>query len=560
MNRIYRRRRRTNYLLPFLVLVSIGVLIILGFQIFGMIFSVSKGDAIYYVAEGRSKLLPFGYTEWENTYNGVKFKLGDSVKTLSNGKGVISFYDGTLVRLDENTEVTLVDIAKNGEDQQILLSLERGNIWINKPKQKVIRKTDFVINTEYANYSITGTVFAISKNDQRETLRVLKGEVEVDILEEDEGTIRSIDTITVGIGQQVDLDQAVMNAYFNREQPSVKRAMDSDFAESDWYVWNELEDESPTDFANSKTGSQYQVEENSDKNDSEETDQEVNLSELDSPEIIEPEELDIVSEDDDFEIEGIAAEGTKQIVVKYKNEESEDYTKTLIENFDSDTGRFSYQIALEEDNIDFGKNVYRFIGVDEMSFETSPVTITIDYIAENEESEADTINDASASLIAPTVSTVGGENYSEDMVITDSSIVISGNVKGASSVYVNDYRLTRFSAGDNDWSYNASTAIGNLVPGENTFEIYATSEDGQKSAIETVTINYEPSTVSVVEDTVDNDEVVETSSENTNEAEESVVTDEQTVEAEESVVTDEQTVDDSNVKEEEGAEEIPQGF
>jgi hypothetical protein len=161
--RRYRRRSKPQFLIPFLALISVGVVFILAFQVWGFFFPNNKGDAVLYVAEGRAKVLPFGKSEWENTYNGAKIKLGDSVKMQTGSKGVVSFYDGTVMRMDQGAEVTLVDITKKSDYQEILLTLNKGNVWVNKPTKNVIRKTDFVINTNNASYSITGTIFDLEK-------------------------------------------------------------------------------------------------------------------------------------------------------------------------------------------------------------------------------------------------------------------------------------------------------------------------------------------------------------------------------------------------------------
>ncbi|MCC6643248.1 FecR domain-containing protein, partial [Candidatus Peregrinibacteria bacterium] len=231
-----------------MALITLGVFIILAFQLWGSFFPNAKGDAVFYLAEGRSKVLGFGTSEWENVYNGSKIKLGDSVKTLGNAKGVIQFYDGTVVRLDESTQVTLLDISKKDDYQEILLFLNSGKIWVNKPKQNVIRKTDFVINSNYASYAITGTVFDLEKNDE-EVLHVMRGQVQVDILENADGKMRTIESIPVGIGQQTTLSEAVMKEFYERKSPSVLGATDISFEDTDWYKWNVAEDDDPTDFS-----------------------------------------------------------------------------------------------------------------------------------------------------------------------------------------------------------------------------------------------------------------------------------------------------------------------
>ncbi len=494
--RRFRRRRKSNYLLPFLALISVGVILILGFQIFGGLFGSQTGDAVYYTADGRSKTLAFGQAEWETTYNGVKIKLGDSVKTLKNAKGVISFYDGTVVRLDEDTEVKLTDITKNDDDQKILLSLNRGSLWVNKPKERVIDKTDFVIQTDYAAYSITGTVFALEKKTSSESLRVMKGEVQVDITEEANGEVRVIENMAVGIGQEVNLDDAVMQAFYNRESPSVKKAISPDFRDSSWFKWNEKEDLAPTDYTGQVSSASPISDPSDDEDEAEEDDaDEAEKSDLAVPTISSPEETSIVSEEDEFEIRGVAAEGTQKVLVVQLLAGEVDEEKVLLNNYDADELNFSYDISLAQKNIKSGKNVYRFIGVDENARETEAVTVEIEYLGEDateesEDEEDDSANNAVGELSKPTVSKVAGKNYSSGMDVEDSAFSISGTISGADSVWVNDYQLSQFKEGDSEWTYNVNADWGNLEEGENEYEVYGTNFEGEKSEIVTIRINY----------------------------------------------------------------------
>ncbi len=249
--RRFRRRKRFSFLVPFLLIILLGVGVVFGMQLWNSFWEGKKGDAVFYLVEGRAKILPYGNKEYENLYNGVRIKLGDAIKVMNGGKGVIRFYDGTVARLDQDSEVILEDITKNDADQQILLRHNAGNLWVNKPRKSgVIRKTGFVINTNFAAYSITGTVFNLFKNTNQEILSVINGEVAIDILENNNGKMRAITQETVGIGQQAVLDEAVMKAFYERQNPSIKKAIDATFNTTPWFIWNTEEDENPTDYSN----------------------------------------------------------------------------------------------------------------------------------------------------------------------------------------------------------------------------------------------------------------------------------------------------------------------
>src|SRR5690606_15710570 len=71
-----------------------------------------------------------------------------------------------------------------------------------------------------------------------------------------------------------------------------------------------------------------------------------------------------------------------------------------------------------------------------------------------------------------------------------SPVTIVGSIKGAEKVVVNGYTLSQFTAGSTQWRYVASVDLGNLKPGDNTFEVYGIDPDGNKSDVVTFTITY----------------------------------------------------------------------
>jgi len=478
-------------LLPFVVLLSLGVFLILAFQLFGSFFPAAKGDAVFYLAEGRSKVLSFGTTEWENVYNGSKVKLGDSVKTLGNAKGVMTFYDGTVMRMDEDTQVTLVDINKKNDYQEILIYLNSGKVWINKPKQNVIRKTDFVINTNFASYAITGTIFDLEKAAE-EILHVIKGQIQVDIIENVEGKTRSIESIPVGIGQQLVLNDRVMQEYYSRKSPSVLGVLDPIFQTSDWYLWNNKQDENPTDFTKGVSTEILTDSENTPDN----TlggealgigDSVAERSSVKAPTLISPKSTNVVSSKDTQELSGSVAAGTKKLLLKQLLAGSDKVEKILINTLDTEKLTWSYFVSVQKGNLKPGKNVYEFVGIDENAKETTSLTVVIEYTA----AELDLANDR-AVLVKPALSTVDGKPYKEGMVVDKDAFILVGTAKGVDQMWVDDFQLSKFKASDSTWSYNVKTAFGNLKAGLNTYQIYGVSVDGKKSPILTVKINYKP--------------------------------------------------------------------
>lgn len=78
------------------------------------------------------------------------------------------------------------------------------------------------------------------------------------------------------------------------------------------------------------------------------------------------------------------------------------------------------------------------------------------------------------------------------MTITKDGFAINGTIQGADAIWVDDFKLNKFESGDTNWTYNAKVSYGNLLKGKNVFKVWGTTEDGKKSEVLSITINFEP--------------------------------------------------------------------
>ncbi|EKD92522.1 MAG: hypothetical protein ACD_28C00410G0008, partial [uncultured bacterium] len=73
------------------------------------------------------------------------------------------------------------------------------------------------------------------------------------------------------------------------------------------------------------------------------------------------------------------------------------------------------------------------------------------------------------------------------------TLTIAGSVGGgAESVYVNEFKLSKYQSGATSWSYYANSDYGNYALGENTYAVYAKDAQGNKTAVVTFKVIYEP--------------------------------------------------------------------
>ncbi len=136
--RKFNRKSPLDFILPFLILLSVGVVGILGYQIWQNWDKSGKADAYFYVVEGKAKVLPFGKAEWENAYSGTKILLGDSLKTSVLGKLAVVFFNGTVARLGNDTSATLNDLTKSFDSEKIVMNLNNGYLRSRDSKKTLV--------------------------------------------------------------------------------------------------------------------------------------------------------------------------------------------------------------------------------------------------------------------------------------------------------------------------------------------------------------------------------------------------------------------------------------
>jgi len=236
-----------NFFFPFLLLIIIGVTFVLAFQLFRVFFVSHEKDAVYmYVANGSASIKIWGTDEFSRAYSGTQILQGDEVKTSEDSRVVLKVFDGTLIRLSGDTYITFNEIYSDGGNNDVQIILNEGEVWVNKT-QATSSGTKFILTVGSLNVTPVGTVFNVSKNADKEVVRVIYGAVSIDVNSQDGGT--AVDHIDVDAGNEAVFDQERMTKFWAFQAPNVVTALAEDFKMTPWYAWNIGEDEAPTDFA-----------------------------------------------------------------------------------------------------------------------------------------------------------------------------------------------------------------------------------------------------------------------------------------------------------------------
>lgn len=247
----YRSRARSNrlvdYIMPFLIIIAVGVIIVLLFNLFKAIFAPqTTGDAFLHLESGSVQVKMFGTDSYFDLTSDALVMQGDELITSADSKVIIEFFDGTLMRFDGSTDIILEEID-DGDEPYIGMILVDGKLWFNKFHKSTGGTSIEVQMSNVVVKSDAGGVFEI-ENDFEEVVRVMKGDgVTVDVLYQDGAKV--IESENVGVGQEIVFSDAVLQKFWINQSPSVLTGLSDEFKETEWYLWNIAEDKKPTPFS-----------------------------------------------------------------------------------------------------------------------------------------------------------------------------------------------------------------------------------------------------------------------------------------------------------------------
>jgi hypothetical protein len=292
-----------------------------------------------------------------------------------------------------------------------------------------------------------GSIYEVENNSEQ-AVRVFNGntsDVSANVYSKD-GT-KVVETEKIGVGQEIVFSPAAFEKYWAFQSPSVLTAASDEFKLSPWYLWNTAEDKTPTVFEKSVNGNQF-VKAN--------------------PEVIVPATGTTVGADGSATMEPtvtpVSPEGTLPEGVEMKPGDATTSTSPVIPVTTGAVG-----------SIDTTKptDVAK-------SLTATPVTPT----------------KVTATLPKPTITSVGGVTTLDKdgyYVVKANPVTLTGSVAGGvTGVSVNGYKLTKFKAGDATWNYFANADYGLMKEGNNTYEVYAISANGDMGPSITVKVKYVP--------------------------------------------------------------------
>jgi hypothetical protein len=233
------RKRAHNYVLPFLVIVLLFGAIVLAWWGLNKVFlgdsqSTLNEKVFLNIEAGSAKAMTVGKSDWQNAPDKIYLYRGEGLKTGSDGRATLTFFDQSIMRLNTNSEVSFSSLKKQTESFDIQVNLKKGDAW-TKVERIVNPDSKFSITTDLLTIDTRGAVLSVTAPS---TVYVLQGNAQIGVKYDDS----VFKTYTLGVGQQFSLDPTKLESLKNGEDIETIFALSDEFKQTNWYGWNAKKD------------------------------------------------------------------------------------------------------------------------------------------------------------------------------------------------------------------------------------------------------------------------------------------------------------------------------
>ena len=444
----------------------------------------NSAEAVLEVKQGIAEFSLSGGEDdfWTKANSNQTLLQGDKLRTNGNGVVGVKIF-GSNIFLKPETEIEFSELTqtKKGE-KNVDIKLLSGEIWGKIVEDDFSSEEDshFIVTAQNSKIYARGTIFGISTNSRRDVIRLSRGNVDVDVSNED-GEVKNI---VVGVGQKLIVDEETFDKVKNGD--NVLEINDTEFVQSEWNLSN-LEQFYPQEAAKIRG----EIEKSAQKTNS--TSENENIDpDIESPIILSPaSESHIPASEDLVVVEGTVGESVFQVTVN-------GYTLTKFQPGDR---KWSYVASRKFGTMLPGENKYTVTAIRRDGKESAPTSVVVFY---------DGFNETDATKVSQNfkdsgVTKLDLNNFKKPEILkpiridltqpyqTSSEVVtISGIVDPKTNrVEINGFQLRKFQPGNTNFSYIANAKYGNMKKGENIYEVVAYGPDGKKSS-SSIKIIYTP--------------------------------------------------------------------
>ena len=250
--RIPSRKGGGRGLFPFLLLIILGVVVVLGFRLFTAFYGTGDDDGVFmYVVNGQAQLKLWGTEDFSKAYSGMKVLQGDELYVAKDSQVVVEFFDDVLVRVDGGTQVVFNEIYSDSGGVEIQLVLKNGAIWVNRTALEADGTEFLVLTDNVLVQPEVDAVFDVENIGGEEIVRVVYGSAVLDVYSRNGGTV--VDHVIVEAGTEAVFDNDKLERFWKFQAPNISSDLSEEFKESSWYLWNLQEDEDPSEFVVEQT-------------------------------------------------------------------------------------------------------------------------------------------------------------------------------------------------------------------------------------------------------------------------------------------------------------------
>ncbi len=507
-------RTAKDYVLPFLIIVSLGIVIILSFQLWGLTRDdgtggqfAQTGTASLDVTAGEVEVYLPAAEAWKLvTGSDIVMSDAEKVRTGKASTANLTFDDGTQLVLDASTEVTIVELSNTLRRRTAKVLLGRGNVWVTLG---TTGRSDFVLASDIVrvNASEGSYLLARSAEKSRTALSAVSGGANVTIFDpKKNGKDAELTTLIVEAGETAEVTTKHINLLRIGGTIDLVKPTPKDITSAEFYIAQTgpsiALDTDTTDAASSDN------ENSTDKIDKKVTTDSNDSAELPTmPIITKPIGSQLTTSDTKVTVTGTVDSATTA-KVQVSHNGGVPYT---LSSFEAGDTTWRYNASVDFDNLVAGTNTYEIVALAASGAKSPAATVTLIYEptaetpTDSPDATTEPVTQPSATTDTPSdtssgVPEVGGEVFGlpvvtfpvEGETYTTEPLKFEGTVPaGTEFVEVNGYRLSQGFTGGTTWWYNASTEYENLAIGENEYEIEAISTDGTRKSI-VLKFNYQP--------------------------------------------------------------------
>lgn len=367
-----------------LVITLVALLLVLRacISVAGSMLEEKKDEATLTLYKGDAEILEWGQTDAEEASDAQLILEGDQVTTLADSWATLEFYDGTKVRLDQNTQLVLTEVEIAEESEQVLLELIEGRIWVYHEVEND-QPLDIQIKTAVMNIQSVQGQYLVAHQGQQEALFVYEGPVTAEFMER--GTEpRVIETVVLKGGEMSLLDEATQTALQAREDVTLVEPVREDMFTDSFVRWSKGEEVVEDEPVVEEDEDEEETEEEPTDEETETPEEEV-IEEEEEP-VIEPEattglKISIVSpasgstiQKDAVALEGQITSGTASTVTVTWSGNGVPYT---LSSFTAGSGTFRYVADTDYANYALGSNTYTIVAYDENGQVSNTVVIVL---------------------------------------------------------------------------------------------------------------------------------------------------------------------------------------